>query len=588
VSPRHPGAIATGVAVVLALAVTQAATAAGRPDPGFGRGGLASGPGADPSVPFGLGARAGTVALAPDGRIVVAGTRGANTALGESVLTARFTAAGAVDPSFAGGLGRGDKLGGGAPPQRAGAVAVQADGSTIVAGIAGEQWALARFDPAGVTDGLFGAAGVTLRDPTPNDDADDDHPADEPTLPDGTGPAAIALQADGRIVVAGSARVANDDGVPSEQVVVARFDARGVPDPGFGNDGFTVFQLGFGSAIRHASSTARGLVLAPDGRVVVAGRASARDGGDRAFVARLTSGGRLDTSFGHEGRLLAQLGRASAAGVASSALYALAQRPDGRLVAAGRATDVAGDDQVLLAAFTPGGALDTSFGARGSRVTQLARATATDAAPVSLARAVALAPDGAAVVAGAASGGALAARYGPSGALDCSYGTRGRTLAFAGTGFDPLTDGASDAVLQPDGRLVVAGRRAGGGVLLGRLDAISATAVGAGSARLVTLAARYTGHGRGYAYGLVDDGCSSVNVRFAVRSASGRTVRTKVQRVFARGGPQVVCAPLQGLRPGGRYRVRVATTAHGAHGADRVLRAVKPNHRKALAQDGCS
>ncbi|HEY1538183.1 MAG TPA: hypothetical protein VGF63_02215 [Solirubrobacteraceae bacterium] len=586
-SPRHPGAIATTVAVVLSLALTQVAAAAGQPDSGFGHGGLAS-PSGDPSIPFGLGARAGAVALAPDGRIVVAGTEGANTALGESVLTARFTSAGVADPSFAGGLGRGDMLGSGAPPQRAGAVAVQADGSTIVAGIAGQQWALARFDPAGVTDGLFGAAGVTLRDPTPNDDTDDDHPADEPTLPDGTGPAAIALQSDGHIVVAGSVRVSNDDGVPSEQVAIARFDGRGVPDPGFGNGGFAVLQLGFGSAIRHASSTARGLVLLPDGRIVVAGRASARDGGDRAFVARLTSAGRLDASFGHQGRLLVQLGRASAAGVASSAIYALAQRPDGRLVGAGRATDAAGDDDVLLAAFTPGGALDTGFGARGSRVTQLGRAAATGAAPVSLARALALQPDGTAVVAGAASGGTLAARYGPSGAFDCSYGTRGRTLAFTGAGFDPLTDGAFGAVRQPDGRLVVAGRRAGGGVLLGRLDATAGAAARAGSARLVTLPARYTGHGRGYAYGLVDDGCSSVNVRFSMRSASGRTVKTNVQRVFGRGGPQVVCAPVKGLRPGGRYRIRVATTAGGPHGADRVLRAVKLNHRKVLAQEGCS
>ena len=77
--------------------------------------------------PFGLGTRAAAVALAPDGRIVVAGDqRGAG---GEGALTGRVGSAGAADPSFAGNGARIDTFGTGAAPQRAGAVAVQADGS---------------------------------------------------------------------------------------------------------------------------------------------------------------------------------------------------------------------------------------------------------------------------------------------------------------------------------------------------------------------------------------------------------------------------------------------------------------------------
>ena len=72
--------------------------------------------------------------------------------------------------------------------------------------------------------------------------------------------------------MAGSVGVANDDGVPSEQIAVARFNDRGVPDPAFGRDGFAVLQLGFGSAVRHASSSARAVVAAsPDGRILIAG-----------------------------------------------------------------------------------------------------------------------------------------------------------------------------------------------------------------------------------------------------------------------------------------------------------------------------
>ena len=568
---------AAALAVALTLGAAPLAAAAGKVDPSFGSGGVATGP-------FGLGARAAAVALAPDGRIAVAGDQ--RGATGEGALTARIGSAGAADPTFASSGARIDKFGTGATPQRAGAVAVQADGAVVTAGVAGDEWVLARFLPTGLTDPLFGAAGVALRDPSPGAGPPAEfYPYEVPALPDGTGPAAIAIAPSGQIVVAGSVAVANDDGIPSEQIAVARFSSTGVPDPAFGRDGFAVFQLGFGSAIRHATSSARGLVLLADGRIVVAGRASARDGGDRAFIARLAPNGSLDLGFARQGRTLVQLGRASSARVASSSLAALAMRPDGRFVAAGRATDVAGNHAVLVAGFTAAGALDTAFARLGSAVTQLGRAY-DPAPPSSLARAVVLAPDGAAIAAGAATAGAVAARYGANGALDCRYGTRGRALAFGGARFSFSTDGASGVALQPDGRVLLAGRRAGGGLLLGRLTGGPSPAASATAPRLVTLAARYTGRGRGYAYGLVDGACKVVNVRFTVKG-SGPIVSTRVQRIFGRSGPQVVCAPLSGLRMGATYKVRLESSPKGgARGAQRTLRVAKPTG-SVRVQEGC-
>ena len=585
-APASPGAGARRD-LVLALAGAPAASAAGEVDASFGQGGLAP-------APFGIGARAAGLALAPDGRIVVAGDqRGSG---GEGALTARFPATGVLDGSFAGTARRVDRFGTGATPQRAGAVAVQADGATVIAGVAGDQWSLARLLPSGQTDGLFGAAGVTLRDPAPGGEPPDEfYPDEEPALPDGTGPAAIALTPAGQIVAAGSAGVHNDDGVPGEQIVVARFSDRGVPDPAFGRDGFAVLQLGFGSSIRHASSVAKALTLLPDGRIAIAGRASARDSGDRAFVARLNANGTLDRGFARQGRLLVQLGRSSAARVASSSLAALVQRPDGRLLASGRATDVAGNHQVLLAQFTAAGLLDPARG-RGV-VSQLGIAT-SGAAPLSLSRGLALRPDGSVAVAGAATSGArrgatLAARYRPNGTLDCGYGARGRALAFGGRDFDLAQDGAFATLEQGDRGLLVAGRRAGGGLLLGRLTGGSSSAPAAAARpRLVTLAPRYTGRGRGYAYGLVDGSCAPASVRFTIAPPAGRSVSTRVQRVAGRFGPQVVCAPLTNLRPDARYRIRITTApaggARGARGAERVLRAARTSRRKAPVQEGCA
>lgn len=561
-------AVAVAVAALAlpaAVAGGSAVAAAGDVDASFGTGG-------ESVVPLGPGARASALALAPDGRIVVAGDgRGPD---GEKVLTARFMPNGALDRSFAATGARVDRFGSGERHQRAGAVLAQADGGVLVAAAAGDQLALARFLPDGLADGLFGAGGVALRDPS-----------DGGGLPEGTGPAAIATTATGQIVVAGSAGVATDDDESGEQIVVGRYSGRGLPDPSFGRDGFAVFQLGAASPRAHAASAARALALLADGRIVIAGRATDRTGSQRAFVARLTAAGRLDASFARGGRLLVQLGRASLPRAASSGLDALAVRADGTLLAGGHATDVAGNEAVALARLTAGGALDAGFG-RGGRVVSQLGSAADGAAPRSSAHALALAPDDSAIVAGSATGGALAARYGArTGRLDCGYGRSGRTLAFGAGNFDPATDGAAAAVLQPDGGLMFAGRRAGGGLLLGRLrgGSINAAAV---RAQLVTLASHYRGKGRGYAYGLVDGHCRATVVRFEVIAPDGRTVRTAVQRVLAAPGPQVVCAALLGLRPGGRYRVRIASSAtSGPRGARRVLRAVAS--RRALPQEGC-
>jgi hypothetical protein len=160
-------------------------------------------------------------------------------------------------------------------------------------------------------------------------------------------------------------------------------------------------------------------------------------------------------------------------------------------------------------------------------------------------------------------------------------------VAFGGARFAVSTDGAAAAALQPDGALLVAGRRAGGGLLLGRLHGGTSAGPASSAPKLVTLAARYVGRGRGYAYGIVDGACKVVNARFTVKG-SGPIETTRVQRVFGRTGPQVVCAPLTGLRMGATYKIRLeASPKGGARGAKQTLTIRKPAGR-VLAQQGCT
>ena len=99
------------------------------------------------------------------------------------MLVARYTAAGALDASFADG-GVADALLP-AGTGRANAVAVDRRGRILVAGQAGDEMAVARLAAGGGLDPAFGTAGVTLLDPGAGVDA----------------ARAIALDGAGRIVV---------------------------------------------------------------------------------------------------------------------------------------------------------------------------------------------------------------------------------------------------------------------------------------------------------------------------------------------------------------------------------------------------
>jgi uncharacterized delta-60 repeat protein len=113
---------------------------------------------------------------------------------------------------------------------------------------------------------------------------------------------AVAIQPDGKIVVAGSAR---DGGVTD--VMLARFGSDGSLDTSFGAGGTVLTAIGDGDDVGAAA-----LALQADGRIVVAGRASDA-GGTNLMVARYNADGSPDTSFGTGGVSLVPLGDAGTA-----------------------------------------------------------------------------------------------------------------------------------------------------------------------------------------------------------------------------------------------------------------------------------
>jgi len=212
-------------------------------DPAFGSDGLVtSSPDPGSSTAYSLG-------IQPDGRIVVAG-RSAG-----AVLLARFQADGTADRTFgSNGLVTARFARG---PNIAFGLVIQPDGGIVVTGRAGDALLLARFEPNGSLDGTFGRGGGTITDLTTRADI-------------GRG---VALQANGRIVVAGGmGMVFEKGGLPRIGAsVVIRYQHDGALDASFGRHGLST--TAFGERVGIANSVAIGA----SERIVVVGLAGRRE-----------------------------------------------------------------------------------------------------------------------------------------------------------------------------------------------------------------------------------------------------------------------------------------------------------------------
>ena len=232
------------------------------------------------TVTAGSRATLGALAATADGRVIGAGQAVENGR--ERVLVFRRLADGSADASFAGSgqvLASFGSSGDGF--QRASAVAATADGGALVAGVADGRVFVARYRADGSLDPAFGAGGVSFVTRE-----------GRPYFGTSSGPAAIALLGDGRIVLAGAVPVPR-----GRAVLVARLTATGAADVTFNHSGVLAAQLGRRGAHHAPTSAARAMVVLGDGRLVLAGLASDKRGHPRAMLARVTTDGRLNRSF---------------------------------------------------------------------------------------------------------------------------------------------------------------------------------------------------------------------------------------------------------------------------------------------------
>src|SRR6266508_6659951 len=184
-----------------------------------------------------------------------------------------------------------------------------------------------------------------------------------------------------------------------------------------------------------------GLVLQPDGKIVAAGRATV--GGVSKFgLARYNTDGSLDASFGTGGKVTTALG-------SNTAGRGLALQPDGKIVVTGY-TYTGPTDLFALARYHADGSLDSSFGTGGTVTTAFAGG-------YDVGFRVALQPDGKILVVGFDYDGTRTyfalARYDANGSLDTSFGSGGKVTTAIGSS----VDSARDVKVQADGKIVAVG-----------------------------------------------------------------------------------------------------------------------------------
>lgn len=361
------------------------------------------------------------LALQPDGKIVVVGVAG-DSSFNSDFAVARYNSNGTLDTSFDGDGKVTDDIDG--DEDSANTVALQPDGKIVVAGQAVDgffgdaDFAITRYNSNGSIDTGFDVDGLVTQD--------FDFNFDEAT--------GAVIQPDGRIIVAGTARISGS-GFSDDDFAVVRLNSNGSLDSSFGSNGTVETDFGPGD-----DSVTKAL-LQSDGKLLVVGAAENAFGDEDFAIARYDANGDLDTSFGLDGRLTTDFGSGND-GVIDAVL-----QTDGKILAVGKAT-VNGNADFGIARYNVNGTLDTNFG-NGGKVTTDFGFGGDNAA------AVMLQPNGKIIVVGTVSGSSVSqvgiARYTSDGRLDSSFGNGGKLIS-------DLPNGAiaGGAVLQ-DGKLLVAG-----------------------------------------------------------------------------------------------------------------------------------
>jgi TonB family protein len=287
------------------------------------------------------------IALQPDGKILLVGETAWDNCDSDFAL-ARFNSDGTPDTTFGqGGKVVTDFFGG---RDRAIVVALQGDGRIVVTGDAVNDHvnlALARYNRDGSLDKTFGKNGQVA---TPSDSY--------------AFTSSISLRPNGKISVAIGSTNCYPDGRSANSIIwdtsftLTRYHADGRLDAAFANNGTTV------TVWREPAEVASAMTIQPDGKSILAGATNIE--GRRGYFAlhRFNEDGRFDDSFGHEGKVATLFDYSTepqAIGTFPDGSFIVVGSVGG--------ASTSGSKAVSLARYTKNGKLDLSFGKEGKVIT---------------------------------------------------------------------------------------------------------------------------------------------------------------------------------------------------------------------------
>ncbi len=349
-------------------------------------------------------------AIQADGKIVAS--------TGQNVM--RCETDGTLDESFG--------VGGLVQPNAGGIPAVQSDGKIVLGGFAGTTFRITRLDNDGSPDTSFGTDGIASVE-----------------LPPNPGLWSVRIQADGKIVAAGST---------GGDFALARFNPDGSLDTTFDGDGKAT------TAILNSTDHPYNTVLQPDGKILAAGFAlnSASSTSGVFALARYNTDGSLDTTFDGDGKVTTPVVNAGSI-MLDSSIRSIALLADGKILVAGRTHNGKNFDHVL-ARYNANGSLDPAFGSGGFVVAPIP--TFNDQVD-DLASVVLIRPDGRILTVGDSVfwlGGGFAPYSGLKDITVRQFNIDGTSdITFVGGGKTDIDVGADRTVgtavaLQPDGKIL--------------------------------------------------------------------------------------------------------------------------------------
>ena len=368
---------------------------------------------------YSLSDEAQSVILQADGKILVAGGSGDGSSISDFVL-ARYNIDGSLDTSFSGDGKLTTSIGG---FDFGKSVVIQRDGKILVAGGSDSSFALVRYYSDGSLDTTFSGDGKVTTAIGSYDSG-----------------SSVTLQADGKILVAGSCFIGNNT-VGHYEVGLLRYLSDGSLDTTFSSDGKVSTAIGTGN------SFGKSVAVQADGKILVAGYCRSAIGYDFSLI-RYNADGSLDNNFSSDGKVTTTIGSGN------NEAYGIVIQGDGKIVLAGRSSDTPGGfTDFSVVRYNTDGSLDTSFSGDG-------KVTAAIGTSIDDGYSLALQVDGKILVAGNSWSASdfhhefAVARFNTDGSPDVSFSDDGKVTTPAAAGGEFATSIAA----QANGQIVVAGR----------------------------------------------------------------------------------------------------------------------------------